>query len=197
MLAPMSQGSKECAGCGLHVPPDLTSCPACGAIEFRSVPQVEPSRDVTSALPPEKSFFRLRPASIALLILAILYGLFAMANVLLWRVQSQKGDELLAAIFYWGVVWNLVIMFLCVVARQFMKAQTRTSLIIGALIATSALLIVLRIWLHGMMSTRNPFPWIEPLLIVPPLVYAITYAVRAAKVFSSGGAAERRCPTED
>ena len=51
----------------------------------------------------------------------------------------------------------------------------------GALAVMAALFVVIRTWVAGLFSGRNPFPAIEVFLIWTPMIYVIVYAYRESR----------------
>ena len=78
-----------------------------------------------------------------------------------------------------GAFWNVVVGALCLGGRRLIKSGSRLSYGAGALAVGAALLIVMRTWLSGLLTARNPFPVVEALLIWPWLIYAFIYASSA------------------
>ena len=62
-----------------------------------------------------------------------------------------------------------------------MRRQSRVHLAGGACAVASALLIVMRVWITGLLHGRNPFPVIEAILTWLPMLYAIIFALRESK----------------
>lgn len=128
-----------------------------------------------------RSFFRWRPVSVILILLTILYAVFTPLNLLLGSVASQRGDQQMARIMYWGAFWNAVVAILCFAGRQMMRRQIQGYFAAGACAVAAALFIVMRTWVNGLLHGRNPFPVLEAILTWLPMLYAIIYALRETK----------------
>jgi hypothetical protein len=125
-----------------------------------------------------RSFLRWQPVAISLIVLTVLYWGFALLNIPLARVMEQRGNTRNAHFLLWGSFWNVIVGGLCLSGRRLMKLASRGGHLAGAFAAAAALLIVMRTWLSGLLTGRNPFPVLEALLVWPWLVYALTYALR-------------------
>ena len=123
-------------------------------------------------------FFRWRPVSILLILLALLYAALVLLNLWLASVYLKRGEQQMSRSMCWGAFWNTLVAVLCVVGRHLMAFQTRLRLLAGALAVTVAFLIVIRVSLNALVGGKNPFPIVEAILIWLPLIYAITYACR-------------------
>lgn len=165
---------QKCRHCGKENGDDVDLCSACGLELGDSRLQ----RATSQSWKRRKRFFRWQPASMALIVLGVLYGVVAPLMLWLSRDYSHSGDQHLARLCFWSACWYAVIAVLCIVARQSMRCPTRAHLLIGALVATAALLIVTWSWANSLRRGDHPWPALEPLLIWPPLIYAIIFALR-------------------
>jgi hypothetical protein len=159
---------RKCTYCGKEYAAGTSLCAVDG----------QPLQDVVSPPPTgmrvPKSFFRWKPVSISLIVLAILYWAVALLN--LWLVGAHQGDTRNLRFLLWGSFWNLVVGSLCLGGRGLMKSGSRIGCAAGALAVSAALLVVMRNWLGGLLTGRSPFPSFEALLVWPWLIYAIVYA---------------------
>ncbi|MDB6110834.1 MAG: hypothetical protein JWR69_2584 [Pedosphaera sp.] len=128
-----------------------------------------------------QSFFRWRPVSVVLILLSIVYAVSIPLNLWLGNVDSQRGNQQLSHVLYWAAFWNAVVAILCFVSQRMMRRQTRTFFLAGGCALSVAFLIVIRTWVAGLRQGRNPFPVMEAVLIWPPFLYAIFYALRESK----------------
>ncbi len=128
-----------------------------------------------------RHFFRWRPVSVILIILAILYGVFTPLNIWLANITPQRGEQQLSHVLYWGAFWNAIVAILCFSGRQLIRRRTRACLALGAGVVATALFIVMRTWLGGLLQGQNPLPLTEVVLIWLPMLYAIVYALRESK----------------
>jgi len=126
-------------------------------------------------------FFRQRVASIVLIILGVLYGVFAPLNVWLGSVAAQRGDQQASHFLYWGAFWNAAVAILCFTAWWLMRRQSRVYLGAGACAVAAALFIVMRTWIAGLLHGRNPFPVIEAVLTWLPMLYVIIFGMRESR----------------
>ena len=161
---------KRCTYCGKESPEDASVCVTDG----------QPLQDLntlsTTANQPSKSFLRWKPVSVSLIGLAVLYCGVAILNVCMVFLGNQRGDTRNARLLLWGSFWNVIISALCLVGRRLMKSRSKTGYAASLLVVGSALLIIMRTWLGGLLTGRNPFPIFEALLIWPWLIYAMAYA---------------------
>lgn len=163
---------KRCTYCGKEWPDDASVC----AVDGRPLQDFVPL--LPTGTPLSKSFLCWKPASVSLIVLALLYWAVALLNFRLVYMLEQRGDTRNVSFLLWGSFWNLVVGGLCLSGRHLMKADSRRGYAAGALVIAAALLIVMRTWLGGLLTGRNPFPILEALLSWPWLVYAIIYALR-------------------
>jgi peptidoglycan/LPS O-acetylase OafA/YrhL len=138
-----------------------------------------------------KSFFRWKPVSISLIVLAVFYWGVALLNFWLVHMLQQKGDIRNVRFLLWGSFWDVVIGALCLGGRRRMKSPSRQARLAGALAIGLALLIEQCNWLAGLMTGRSGFPVLEALLIWPCMAYAVAYAVTQVQ---EHGAAELGAP---
>jgi len=160
---------KRCTYCGKEYGAETSICAIDG----------QPVQEVVSSSPVSKSFFRWKPLSISLIALAVLYWGVALLNLWLVRMLEQQGDTRKLRFLLWGAFWNVVVGALCLGGRRLIKSGSRLSYGAGALAVGASLLIVMRTWLSGLLTARNPFPVVEALLIWPWLIYAFIYASSA------------------
>ena len=123
-----------------------------------------------------KSFFRWKPVSVSLIVLAVVYWGAALLNFWLVRMLEQRGDTRNVRFLLLGAFWNVVVGALCLGGRRLIKIGSRLSSGLAAFLVGAALLIVTRTWIGGLLTGRNPFPILEALLAWPWLIYAIIYA---------------------
>ena len=126
-------------------------------------------------------FFRRQPASISLILIAVLYGGSVLLNLWLASVYLKRGEQQMSRIMCWGAFWNALVAVLCGVGRQLLVGQNRLRRLTGALAVTVALFIVIRVWVNALLGGKNPFPIVEALFIWLPLIYAIIYACRESE----------------
>jgi hypothetical protein len=161
---------KRCTYCGKESPDDASVCVADG----------EPLQDLkamsSTANQPSKSFLRWKPISVSLIVLAVLYWGVAVLNICLIFLGNQRSDTRSVKFLLWGSFWNVVIGGLSLAGRLLMKSGSKTGYAASLFVVASALLIIMRTWLGGFFTGRNPFPIIEALLIWPWLIYAMAYA---------------------
>ncbi len=138
-----------------------------------------------------KSFLRWQPVAVSLIVLTVIYWGFALLNLPLARVMERQGDTRNAHLLLWGSFWNLIVGGLCLSGRRLMKSASRGGYLAGAVAVGAALLTVMRTWLSALLTGRDPFPFLEALLIWPWLVYALIYALRE---FQKQGSAEPGAP---
>jgi len=81
----------------------------------------------------------------------------------------------MAHFMYWAAFWNILVASLCFVGLQLMKRQTSIWILTGAVAIVFALFLVMRTWLSGLSSGRNPFPVVEALLTWVPVTYVIIF----------------------
>ena len=165
---------RTCRHCGKENSDDAALCPECGLELGDSALH----RAVAKAWARSMRFFRWRPASILLILLAVLYAASVLLNLWLASVHLKRGEQQMSHIMCWGAFWNALVAALCVVGRHLMAFQTRLRLLAGALAVTVALLVVMRASVNGFLGGKNPFLLVEALLIWLPLIYAIIYACR-------------------
>jgi hypothetical protein len=140
-----------------------------------------------------QSFFRWRPAAIALWIFGVLFGLTGALNVWLATLASagrihdaRVGDSSrLAHLYFRGAAENVGIAVLCILGWYFMRRRTSPTLLIGALAVGLGLFITLRRWIVWQTAGTNTLPWVEPLLVWPFLAYAIVYAYRQSRLHAA------------
>jgi hypothetical protein len=128
-----------------------------------------------------------RPVSVILIILTILYGAVACLNLWMGRYFSQHSQQYLSDVSYSGAFWDAVVAVLCFAGRRMIGRQTRVDFLLGACALSGAVLIVIRT-LVGERRGRFPgqnlpllITLIEAALILLPMLYSITYAVRESK----------------
>jgi hypothetical protein len=129
-------------------------------------------------------FFLWRPVSIVLIILTTLYGMATCLNLWMGSYFSKRGELHLAHSLYWGAFWDAVVAFLCFFGRQMMARQTRMHFLAGAIAVSGAVFIFFRVWAGEHHFPRNEsllIFLIEAVLILLPMLYCITYAVRESK----------------
>ena len=157
---------RRCTYCGKGYEAQITVCPLDGQAVQEAV--------ASHAVP--KSFFRWKVVSVSLVVLAVLYWAVALLNLFLVRTLEQQSDTRNVRFLLWGAFWNVVVGSLCFIARRLIKPSNLLSCGVGAFALGTALLIVMRTWLGGLFTGRNPFPVLEALLVWPWLIYAIMYA---------------------
>jgi hypothetical protein len=128
-----------------------------------------------------RQFFRWKPTVVVLVILTVLYAVFAPLNIFLGSAAAQRGDQQVSHVLHWGAFWNAVVAILCFTAWRLMRRQRRVYLAAGVCVIAAALFIVMRTWIAGLLHGRNPFPVVEAVLIWLPMLYAIIYALRESK----------------
>src|SRR5262245_56088024 len=128
-----------------------------------------------------QNFFRRKPTVVVLIILTVLYGVFAPLNIFLGSVAAQRGDQQVSHVLYWGAFWNAVVAILCFTGWRLMRRQSRVYLAAGACAIAAALFIVMRTWIPGLLHGRNPFPVIEAVLTWLPMLYVIIFALRESR----------------
>jgi hypothetical protein len=111
----------------------------------------------------------------------MLYGVFAPLMFFLSFDFSRHGEQHIARLCSSSAFWYAVIAVLCVVGMQMMSYRTREPLLVGALAVTAAFCIVTWTWIATLLQGNQPWPAFEPLLIWPPLLYAIIYAFRESE----------------
>ena len=149
-------GAVTCTGCGTGL--------------------VEP----VTATPPRESthdnhvFFRLKVASILLVVIAGLYLLVGCISFLGAAAASQRSDlagqvsQLVRAGF-----WQLIIGALCVGARLTILRGTAVSIGIATLLAATALCFSFGSWLPAIRMKLGLLGMFEPIFVFPCLAYAI------------------------
>ncbi len=175
---------KTCTYCGRENSDDAIQRSGCGGRDFvvsaTAAPVTRPSVNLTSAR--AKGLLVWRAPSVVLIIVATGYSVFAILNLWLGHIQTLRGDARTGSILYTGAAWNTAVAVLCFFGRSLMKRHAKLLLIAGALAIAGALLITLRTWILAFPFGLNPVPWIEPLLVWPPLVYAIIYAYKESRL---------------
>jgi hypothetical protein len=134
-----------------------------------------------SARMSSNSFFRWKPVSLSMIVLAVLYWGVAVLNFWLVHMLEQRGDTRNVRFLLWGSFWNVVVGALCLGGRRVMKSASRRAYLAGALAIGAALLIEQRNWLAGLMTGRSGFPVLQAILIWPWMAYAVAYAVTQIK----------------
>lgn len=135
------------------------------------------------------SFFRWKPTSIVLWLFAILFILAALLNF--WLAfkalhgplpgSSIDDPQRASRLFLRGSAENIVIATLCIGAWLLMRRHSRVALVSGCSAVVLALAITSKRWVYWHATGDNPLPWFEPLLVWPPLAYAIAYAWRESR----------------
>ena len=83
-----------------------------------------------------------------------------------------------ARILLRGAAQNFEIAALCILGWYLMRRRTPTTLLAGAVSVGVGLFISLRRWVSWQSAGTDHWPWLEPLLVWPFLVYAIVYGYR-------------------
>ncbi len=119
--------------------------------------------------------------SISLAILTVVYWAAALLNLLLISEFQRRGDARNVRALLWGTFWDVIVGALCLLGRVLLKRGTKGNYQTGAFTIAAAFTIIIRTWVMGLFTIRNPFPGWEALLTWPWLVYAIMYALKNAK----------------
>src|SRR6266496_2748091 len=139
---------------------------------------------------PAPPFFRPRPASVLLLILGIVYFVFAAVNLWLAGVSSARATEYrgqsqyqqqferTSTRLYWAGFWNTLVGGLCVCGRAGLKPGAPVGFAASALFIAAAMCITARTWVAALLHGEAHMAWIEPLLVWPCLIYALIYVNR-------------------
>ena len=88
----------KCPHCGQENPVDVALCSECG-LELGDSPL---HRAASQTWERSRRFFRWRPASICLIVLAILYWIVALLSLWTGSVLSHRGQQQMAHLMYWG-----------------------------------------------------------------------------------------------
>src|SRR2546430_546890 len=110
-----------CRHCGKENAEDAALCTECG-LDLGPSPL---QRAAYRASAQSGRFFRWRAASIILIVLSVIYGVFTPLNLWLGSVSSHRGDQQISRVLYWGAFWNGVVAILCFAGRRLMSHQTR------------------------------------------------------------------------
>ena len=149
----------------------------------------EPATEAT----PAPTFFGPRPASVLLLILGIVYFVFAALNLWLAGVSSTRATEYrghpqyqqqferTSTRLYWSGFWNILVGGLCICARAGLKRGAPVGIGGSALLIATAMCITARTWVAAMLHGQAHMAWIEPLLVWPCLIYALICAYREGR----------------
>jgi hypothetical protein len=168
---------KKCTYCGKEYPDEAEVC----AIDQEPLEYATALPSANSENVSTKRFFYWRPASIILIILTVIYMADMLLNLWLGNVFSQRGDQQMSRVIYWGAFENLVVAILCFTSRRMMSRQTRVYFTAGACVLVVAFLIVVLNWLSALLHGRNPYAITEAILILLPMLYAIIYAFMESK----------------
>lgn len=166
---------KRCVYCGKEYPDDVSVC----LIDEQAV-EDDVCRSHTEARR-FKGFFHWKPVSISLIVLIVVYWGVALLNLWLIYMRNERGDTRNVSFLLWGAFWNVVVGAFCFAGRHFMKRGSRVDYVVGAIAVSVAMFLVLRTWLGGLLTGRNPFPVVEALLVWPWLIYAVAYAMKGIK----------------
>ena len=136
-----------------------------------------------------RSFFRWTPAAVALWLFGVVFGVIGILNIWLARLAARGalpdfGTEDLskeARIQLLGAAQNVGITALCILGWYLMRRRTPTTLLAGAVAVAAGLFISLNRWVHWQLAGTDQWPWIEPLVIWPFLLYAIVYGYRESR----------------
>jgi hypothetical protein len=158
---------RRCTYCGKEYAAEISVCALDG----------QPVQDVVLHSQASRPFFRWKPVSISLIVLAVVYWGVALLNFWLVCMLEQRGDTRNQRFILLGAVWNVLIGALCLGGRRLMRPARRQAYPAAALAIGAALLIEQRNWLAGLMTGRSAFPTLQAVLIWPWLAYAIGYAV--------------------
>src|SRR5713226_5426532 len=136
-----------------------------------------------------RSFFRWTPVAIALWLFGVVFGVLGILNIWLATLArrgalpdfgtedpSKEGRILLRR-----AAQNVEIAALCILGWYLMRRRTPTTLLAGAVAVATGLLIDLNRWVFWQLAGSNLWPWLEPLLIWPFLLYAIVYGYRESR----------------
>jgi hypothetical protein len=147
----------------------------------------------TTEVAPAPTFFRPRPASVLLLIVGVVYFVFAAFNLRLASVSStraaeyrgqpqfQQQFERTSIRLYWGGFWSMLVGGLCICGRAGLKPGAPVGFAASALFVAIAMCITARTWVAALLHGQVHMAWIEPLLVWPCLAYALIYACRASR----------------
>ncbi len=169
--------SKTCAYCGRANGAQATQCSECGTSEF-----IDETTVIRETPAPSMSGPRISPvrvASLALLVLAALYWLTAISNVIVGRLDPDEIGQGHSWHWYWAALRNFVVAALCFAARQMMRKGTPVLCGGAAFLLAIALFMTVWTWLAARSAGRNPLPWIEVLIVWPALLYGAAVAYKA------------------
>lgn len=167
-----------CRHCARENQDDATICAECGLDLGPSTLE----RAAAKALEKSGGFFRLRAASLLLIILAVIYGFFSALNIWMVRVASERSDILTnPRPLQWAAFWNAIVAILCFAAWRLMRRQSKVHFAASACAVATALFIVMRTWVVGLLHGQNPFPVLEAVLTWLPMLYATAFALRESK----------------
>lgn len=170
---------NRCPYCGKEHLDEATQCNSCGTEFSKSPTATSPKANPTL---PNKSFFRRKPGSIALALVATIYIIGAVLNVWLAFVsKEQQGGHQLSRFLIQSAIWDTIIAGLCMYARHMIMQERSTSLLAGAATVLIILAIVMHHWLGGLLTDRNPFPILEASAIWLPLIYTAIYAFKEGR----------------
>ncbi len=162
--------TKTCSYCGQTNPAEAADCRECGGSAL-----VDP--DVARSAPASA----LNVAAASLLIIAILYGLIAITNLLIARSDSEEILREGASRWYWAGLRNWIIAALCFAARQMIRTRKQVLSTGAAFLLSIALFMTVSTWIAARMNGRNALPWIEVLIVWPVLLYSAAIAYKESR----------------
>jgi len=162
---------KTCRHCATDNQDGASLCIECG-LELSPSPSTRAAAAATALC---ERIVTWKAASVILIIVALVYWVLALVSVRMALHFSHLGNAAIANFLWWGVFWNTIVALLCFIGRRLMRHQTRLFLLAGNVAVLGALLIIVRNWISGLLSGRNPYPVIEILLAWLPLIYVLLY----------------------
>ncbi len=136
-----------------------------------------------------RSLFRWTPAAIALWLFGVVFGVIGILNIWLATLAARgalpdfgtEDPSKKARVQLVSAAENVGITALCILGWYWMRRRTPTTLLAGAVSVAVGLFITLNRWVYWQLAGTNQWPWLEPLLVWPFLVYAIVYGYRESR----------------
>jgi len=119
----------------------------------------------------------------------VVFGVIGILNIWLARLAARGGlrdfgtedPSREARIQLLSAAQNVEIAALCILGWYLMRRRTRATLLAGAVAVAAGLFISLKRWVYWQSAGTDHWPWLEPLLIWPFLLYAIVYGYRESR----------------
>jgi hypothetical protein len=136
-----------------------------------------------------RSFFRWTAAAVALWLFGVVFGVIAILNIWLATLARRgalrdfvtEGPSKEARVQLVSAAQNVEIAALCILGWYLMRRRTPTPLLGGAVAVAAGLFISLKRWVSWQSAGTDHWPWFEPLLVWPFLLYAIVYGYRESR----------------